>query len=196
MSDSFLRQRRNLMVMSIIVFVMSFGAIELDKHASIIGIQFIITNPLIIYITIFFMYIYFFIRYIQYYFELEPEYKDYRFYLMRWGGYTEHIFYGNKFIICLKVFYYTFIFIIENLLSLTNFIFHSLVRKDFSETFFPIVLAVLVSILSWNSEFIKSKKENTSKVFLEFYDKSVEMTYCEVKNYIDERISNAKKDIN
>ncbi len=77
MNEGFIRQRRNLMISSIGLFLVSIGGITLDKKISIMGAELQIANSLILYISIWGMYLYFFVRYFQYYLEVDDNLKDY-----------------------------------------------------------------------------------------------------------------------
>lgn len=65
-SDSFIRQRRNLMLISVIMLSMKIVDLEITK-VGLFGSEFNVENPASIYIPIWLFWIYFFYRYMVYY---------------------------------------------------------------------------------------------------------------------------------
>lgn len=65
LSEGVVRQRRNLIIISGVLVMLKFGKVEITK-LSVASIEFNFGNPEAMYIALWAMYIYFFIRYIQY----------------------------------------------------------------------------------------------------------------------------------
>lgn len=162
MNEGFIRQRRNLMISSIGLFLVSIGGITLDKKMSLMGAELHIANSLILYISLWGMYIYFFVRYFQYYLEIDDNLKDYwikdhvdgsniitneRFSLF--GGIANLIGY-----------------LFHKVLKVLSFLFHVIFKKNFSDYFFPIVFAAFVGWSSYNSSFTNQNKD-AAKLFIE-----------------------------
>lgn len=151
MDESFVRQRRNLLLISIAVFLISYAGIEISNEVVLLGVKFEIKNPIVIYITIWIMFFYFFIRYIQYFIDLDSEDKDYDFPSHAWGSsseYTSCNFRGRLSI--------TLIFIKENIIGLLSFIISTIINKKISETLLPIIFSAIIMYISLQSEFTKS----------------------------------------
>jgi len=58
-----------------------------------------------------------------------------------------------------------------------SFVFNSIFRKNFSETLFPIIFAVLVTILSFNTPFVKEKQDKAFEKLDNFSNAILEQTY-------------------
>jgi len=155
MSEGLLRQRRNLMVVSIALFFIFVGGISIDHEITILGAKLRIANPLVLYVTLWIMYIYFFLRYIQYYFDIDKDEKDYWFewYPASFSFNRHELFsWWNFFIDLLE-------YIFNNFMVIAIFIFNIVVNKNFSDNFFPIVFAILIGWTSYNSSFTNEHKD-------------------------------------
>lgn len=153
MEEAFNRQRRNLLLTSMVVLLVSFAGIEIDNQLILLGTKFKVTDPIIIYMFLWFMLAYFFIRYIQYFLDLSLEHKAYAASIEQYNTYASD--YKKRFSDYMRDFIDQSIYLVRLFLS---FLLHSIFRKNFSETLFPIIFAVLVTVLSFNTPFVKEKQ--------------------------------------
>lgn len=65
LSEGLTRQRRNLIIISGVLFMLKFGEVKINK-LSVASIDFTFNNPNAIYVALWLMFVYFFIRYFQY----------------------------------------------------------------------------------------------------------------------------------
>lgn len=182
MEESFLRQRRNLMIVNIIVFLVCFASIEIGETVTFSGIIFKITNPSMIYFGLLCMYIYFFLRYIQIFFSIKEDITI-DFGIPRWNkNYQEPILYGNKYYVCYKIIWNSIRFLIELLFMISFMIFNILFfDKKFSEYFFPLLFSIIIGILSFNSDFFKIKKDEFDKVYMESINYEIKQKFDNLK---------------
>ena len=170
--DSYdLTKRRNLLITSIILFLVSFSEMELGNNISLTsGIKITIKDPIVIYIIIWGMYAYFFIRFFQCLIDRENKIaNDARELLAlfnpplyelnsydNFNGYTRKI---------RRLFIFFFVYI-ERLIIL---VIRSLFGKSFFEYLFPIIFALFVGVASCNSPFMKTKKADIYKLISDFW---------------------------
>ena len=191
MKEAFIRQRRNLLLTSAIVFLINFAAIEIDKQIIFFGTKLTINNPIVIYISIWIILFYFLIRYIQYYNELDPNDKDYDLSYYPWNNYNP--FYSNTIISFIWI---TIKYIVSNILGLLPFLLSSMFRKNFTETFFPIVFALFVIITSFYSPHLQNKQNVAIEKVKEFTSVISDKTYGQIVIYYDDRINDLKEILN
>ena len=171
MDEAFIRQRRNLLVTSLIVFLISYSGIELSNQVIIFGTKFNIQNPLVIYFTIWMMLFYFLLRYIQYFNELNSEDS---FYYQPFSK-NDKESYFTLFFNCIEYIFSNSFLMLRNIKKI-------LLEKDFSERVFPIIFAIIIIIISFNSEFTQKK-----------YIKVIEIKkkiYKNINIYVDYQIKN------
>ncbi len=198
MSDGFIRQRRNLLLSSIILFLISYAGITIENNLILFGNKFIIQDPIVIYITIWVMIFYFLIRYISYYNELNNDLKEYDFPNYPWHGNQESYF--ERKILSIHNFFQLFqlilLFFIHNSIQTINFLLQSISQKNFFETLFPILFAILIILLSYNAPFTIEKKQEAFNKISFFGNSIYEKSIGFVINDINDRIHNYKIDIN
>ena len=69
-TEAFIRQRRNLLLTSIVLFLINFAGIEIPNKLTIATNQYDISDPIIIYMFIWTILFYFLWRYMQFFFNL------------------------------------------------------------------------------------------------------------------------------
>lgn len=192
MDESFIRQRRNLLITSIIVFLISFAGIKIEEKQTLtlLGTKFYVSEPITIYICIWFMLYYFLWRYWTYFLELDSEHREYGFSIYPWGGFRE-IYYEKYFSIgtIFSVIRETIVFTFHNLIGVLAFLMKSLFHKNFSETLLPLLFAIFVVISSFYSPFIEKKQELAVEKIYAFtdavYSKTVGYLINEVKTEVN-----------
>jgi hypothetical protein len=164
-NTQFFKQRRNLLIISLVLFIISFAEINF-QNLSFGGAKVQIGNPIVIYILIYIVFIYMFIRYIHYYGELDywsTKYYDYTTWEMAKKQPSSF-----------------FSYLFSNIWAIFIFILNIIFKKDFIENFFPILLAIFVAITSYYSPFIQNQKNNI---------------YSEISNFANVIQTNIQKDI-
>ena len=78
-TEAFIRQRRNLLLTSIVLFLINFAGIEIPNKLTIATNQYDISDPIIIYMFIWTILFYFLWRYMQFFFNLSQNHVDYGF---------------------------------------------------------------------------------------------------------------------
>lgn len=155
MDEGIFRQRRNLMIISIVLFLISVGGISIDHEISILGAKLKIENPLVIYIIIWAMYAYFFIRYFQYYYDLDIKFKDY--WPNDYDDKSQRIVYNT---FSLRRFIFNiFLFVIKKFSQLIAFSYRVIAEKNFSDYFFPLVFALFAGWVSCNTVSTQQHKD-------------------------------------
>lgn len=180
MDDGLIRQRRNLMIISMILLFVSFAGVSISHEISLLGMIFHIDKPIMVYLTIWIMFIYFFIRFFQYYLDIDDAKKDYWFDNMfyPWGGFVQEHRASLNF---WRILFNAIAFIFSNVLQIIQYFIHILFNKNFSDNFLPILFSLIVGVLSWNTEFTISKREILYKIYETEYNKISN----EIKNKID-----------
>ena len=197
MDESFIRQRRNLLVTGIILFLISFAGIEIDENLAIFGNKFTIIDPIVIYICVWLMLFYFLLRYIPYFFDLEAEHRDYGFSLYPWGGFGDfHINRPISIFTIITLVWTTIDFILQNILGIVSSIFHSIFHKNFTETLFPILFTLFVILTSYNAPLMEEKKVLAFSKINKFSDEISDRTYGQVIIYFDTKIVESKEILN
>jgi len=164
-------KRRNLLIISIILFLISFSEVELGNNVSFsFGIKISIKDPIVIYIIIWAMYIYFFIRFFQCLLDEENDNAKHARELVNlvvppFYVHDSNLTY-NTYIRKIRI---VFIFIFTYIERLIIFIVRTLFGKSFLEYIFPLLFALFVGISSYYSPFMKTKKEYTHKLISEFW---------------------------
>jgi hypothetical protein len=188
MEEAFIRQRRNLLVTSTIVFLINFAGIEIGKQITLFGTKFTINNPIVIYISIWIILFYFLIRYIQYYNELDSDDKDYELSYYSWNSYDPVYF--NK---TISIIWTTIKYIFSNLFGLLPFLWSSIFHKNFTETFFPIAFALFVIITSFYAPHLQNKQNVALGKIKEFTDAISDKTYGQIVIYYNDIINDSKE---
>ena len=183
MDESFIRQRRNLLITSIIVFLISFAGIEIDNNLVLFGTKFKINDPLIIYISIWIMLFYFLLRYFQYYIELDEEYREYNFPSYPWKGFRDEHQYN-----ILNIIWLTIVFVFMNIVGTFVFIMNSIIHKNFTETLLPLLFAIFVILISFQTPLVQKKyDEATAKIHVfkeKIYNKTIDKLIFQYNNII------------
>lgn len=196
MNEAFVRQRRNLLISSIIIFLISFAGIELDK-ITLLGSEFKISDPIMIYIFLWLMQIYFFLRYIPFYVELDENHKDYGFYKYPWGGFYEVYFEKNVSIkSVIIIIWLTLVFLFQNIIGIFGFLFHTIFYKNFTENIFPILFAIFVFTSSFYAPFTKEKLPLAHDKINQLNNVIKEETYGQILTYCNDEINQYKESLN
>lgn len=179
MNTYFLTKRRNLLLSSILLFLVSFSGIEFGQNISFPSIKFSIKEPMVMYIILWMIFIYFFIRFGHCIWG--PENKDADnakglFSLFVPPTYelygTSHYDNGK-----LSVLWRIIVFSTVYLSQFIIFFMRSIFEKDFFEYIFPLLFALFIGIFSWNSAFIESKKPETFELINNFGCKVKQQSY-------------------
>jgi len=147
-SEAFFRQRRNLMIISIIILLISLSGISINENMRIGGVSFSIKNPSMVYLLILSMYFYFFWRYLTYYFEEAVSVGFFEIF-----RYEYWIVTGIK-----KTILNVIMAIFSIIVGLFSFALQSLTFSKFSTYVFPILFAIFALIIAYSSPFANSKK--------------------------------------
>ncbi|WP_324172516.1 hypothetical protein [Sulfurimonas sp.] len=143
-SEAFFRQRRNLMIISIIILLISLSGISINENMRIMGVPFSIKNPSMVYLFILSMYFYFFWRYLTHYFEEAVSI-----------GFFEIFSDEQVFVKDVKE---TILNVMSIIVQISFFVLKSFTFPKFSTYIFPILFAIFAFIIAYNSPFANSKK--------------------------------------
>lgn len=136
-TESFIRQRRNLLLTSIVLFLINFAGIEIPNKLVIATTEYKITDPIIIYMFIWLMLFYFLWRYLQYYNELLSKHKEYNFFIYPTSYLREELYIDFKNI---NLFYViSFFWSITRILIISSYNFvssviYNIFNKNITET--------------------------------------------------------------
>jgi len=191
MNEAFIRQRRNLLLTSIIVFLINFAGIEIGEQTTIFGTRFTVNNPIVIYISSWIILFYFLLRYIQYYNELDFDDKDYELYHYPWNDYL-----SSNLKKPIALIWTTIKYIFENIVGLFPFFWSSIFRKNFTETFFPILFAIFVILTSFYSPHSQEKKALAIEKTKEFTNIIIDKTYGNIIIFFNKKINILKEILN
>ena len=191
MDEAFIRQRRNLLLTSIIVFLINFAGIEIAEQVTIFSTKFTVNNPIVIYISSWIILFYFLLRYIQYYNELNYDDKDYELYYYPWNDYM-----SSNSIKPIAFILTTIKYIFENIFRLLAFFWSSIFHKNFTETLFPIVFAIFVILTSFYSPHLQEKKALAIEKTKEFTNIIIDKTYGNVVVLFNRKINTSKEVLN
>ena len=165
-TESFIRQRRNLLLTSIVLFLINFAGIEIPNKLVIATTEYKITDPIIIYMFIWIMLFYFLWRYLQYYNELLSKHKEYNFFIYPTSYLREELYIDFKNI---NLFYIiSFFWSITRILIISSYNFvssviYNIFNKNITETLLPFVLAGVVILSSFQSSYYKNKEPEILK---------------------------------
>ncbi|MDN5107399.1 hypothetical protein PJV93_08505 [Aliarcobacter butzleri] len=165
-TESFIRQRRNLLLTSIVLFLINFAGIEIPNKLVIATTEYKIADPIIIYMFIWLMLFYFLWRYFQYYNELLEKHKEYNFFIYPISYLPEELYFGFKNINLFYVISFFWSIIRILLVSFSNFlssIISSIFNKNITETLLPFILAGVVILSSFQSSYYKNKEPEILK---------------------------------
>ncbi|MCK9336317.1 MAG: hypothetical protein M0P43_00670 [Arcobacteraceae bacterium] len=189
MNESFIRQRRNLLVTGIILFLISFAGIEIGENIEVFGNKFTIIDPIVIYICVWLMLCYFLVRYIPYFFDLEAEHRDYGLSLYPWGGFGKfHIDRPISIFTIIALVWTTITFLFQNILGIVSFLFQSIFHKNFTETLFPLLFTLFVILTSYNAPLMEENKALAFSKINKFVDEISDRTYGQVTIYFNTKI--------
>ena len=184
--------------MSIAIFIISFAGIDLGQELKFFGFEISINNSIVLYISIWIMLIYFLIRYISYFSDLDPKFKDYSFPNYPFNGYHEK-YYEKKLFSLNNIFKFSVslaVFLTHFLIDSLLFILFIVFKKNFLETLFPIIFAFFVILTSYNSPFVNSKKEDAFNTIRLFNSAIYDRTIREVILMFDKELFEYKMIIN
>jgi len=188
MDTYILTKRRNLLLTSILLFLISFAGVDIQKDLSMTSLKLHIEDPIMIYMILWGLYFYFLIRFIQVLLDSDDEgASDARgllsllnppWYLLKMD---DHAIYTFGRLGRLIEFSVTTIF------SFIMLIARSILEKDFFEYIFPILFAIIIGFLSYNSTFMEAKKID--------FDKRIYNYTCKMKHqlhdiFIPEKLQN------
>jgi hypothetical protein len=196
MNELFLKARRNLMIISFIILFISFAGIELKNNITILGTKFNINDPIVVYIIIWLMMPYFYIRYFQEYVNLSYDNKLNWEISNYWNSNEKSFSIDFSLIGIVFLIWNTIKYSLNVLLNLIEFIFDSIINRNFLYSFSPFIFALTIYILSFNSPFAKTKYPLVIKKAHSFNNALLKKTYIPVVNYIDYSNFKIKKEIN
>ena len=198
-TESFIRQRRNLLLTSIVLFLINFAGIEIPDKLIIATNEYKIADPIIIYMFIWIMLFYFLWRYLQYYNELLLKYKQYDFFIYPTHYLSEELYFDLKNINLLQVI--AFLLTITKILLISSFNFMSsiisnILNKNVTETLLPFVVAGLVIFSSFQSSYYKNKEPDIFKklelVENKIWNEPILKIKLEINSYFDMNIFDIK----
>lgn len=165
-TESFIRQRRNLLLTSIVLFLINFAGIEIPDKLIIATNEYKIGDPIIIYMFIWTMLFYFLWRYFQYYNELLTKHKEYNFFIYSISSLPEELYFDLKNINLFYVISFFWSIIKILFISFSNFlssIISSIFNKNITETLLPFIFAIFVILSSTQTPYYKNKEIEISK---------------------------------
>ena len=165
-TESFIRQRRNLLLTSIVLFLINFAGIEIPNKLIIATNEYKIKDPIIIYMFIWTMLFYFLWRYFQYYNELLTKHKEYDFFIYPISSLPEELYFDFKNINLFYVISFFWSIIKILFISFSNFlssIISSIFNKNITETLLPFIFAISVILSSTQTPYYKNKEVEISK---------------------------------
>lgn len=174
-TESFIRQRRNLLLTSIVLFLINFAGIEIPNKLIIATNEYKIADPIIIYMFIWTMLFYFLWRYFQYYNELLTKHKEYNFFIYPISSLHEELYFDFKNINIFYVISFFWSIIKILVVSFSNFIssiISSIFNKNITETLLPFIFAIFVILASIQTPYYKNKEVEISKK-LEFIENKI-----------------------
>ena len=170
-----LTKRRNLLITSLLLFLISYSGIELGHNLSITSMKFTIQNTTVIYIMLWSIYAYFLIRFSHCLLDMENKDADEARELLTFFNPPLHELKSyERFDGYLGKIWRFFTFFATYMLQLVVFMGRSIFGKSFFEYLFPIIFAILVGVASYYSPFMESKKEAANKLVNSFW--------CSAKN--------------
>jgi len=165
-----LTKRRNLLITSLLLFLISFSGIELGHDLSISSIKFSIKETTVIYMMLWGMYGYFFIRFFHCLIDTDnKDANDARDLLALFNPPLYELKSYDNFGGYMNKVWHFIIFIFQYLAQLIFFAGKSLFEKSFLEYLFPILFALFIGIASYYSPFMESKKEAAAKLIDNFW---------------------------
>ncbi|MGE4444787.1 MAG: hypothetical protein AB7E37_07465 [Candidatus Altimarinota bacterium] len=165
-TESFIRQRRNLLLTSIVLFLINFAGIEIPDKLIIATNEYKIEDPIIIYMFMWTMLFYFLWRYFQYYNELLTKHKEYNFFIYPISSLPEELYFDFKNINLFYVISFFWSIIKILFISFSNFlssIISSIFNKNITETLLPFIFAIFVIFSSTQTPYYKNKEIEISK---------------------------------
>lgn len=165
-TESFIRQRRNLLLTSIVLFLINFAGIEIPDKLIIATNEYKIEDPIIIYMFMWTMLFYFLWRYFQYYNELLTKHKEYNFFIYPISSLPEELYFDFKNINLFYVISFFWSIIRILFISFSNFlssIISSIFNKNITETLLPFIFAIFVIFSSTQTPYYKNKEIEISK---------------------------------
>jgi len=173
-----LTKRRNLLITSLLLFLISFSGIELGHDLSISSIKFSIKETTVIYMMLWGMYGYFFIRFFHCLIDEEnKDANDARDLLSLFSPPLYELTSYNSFGGYMSKIWHFFTFMLRYIEQLVFFTMKSLFGKSFLEYLFPILFALFVGTASYYSPFMESKKEATTKLIDNFWCSTKHKSY-------------------
>ncbi len=165
-TEAFIRQRRNLLLTSIVLFLINFAGIEIPNKLTIATNQYDISDPIIIYMFIWTILFYFLWRYMQFFFNLSQNHVDYGFLNYSINHQEDDLFFNFK-DINVYIFFVMIWRLIKFLINIFSKLFSIAIsiifHKNVTETLLPIVFAIFVIISSYNSTYYKNKEPEIIK---------------------------------
>lgn len=196
-TESFIRQRRNLLLTSIVLFLINFAGIEIPDKLIIATNEYKIEDPIIIYMFMWTMLFYFLWRYFQYYNELLTKHKEYNFFIYPISSLPEELYFDFKNINLFYVISFFWSIIKILLISFSNFlssIISSIFNKNITETLLPFIFAIFVIFSSTQTPYYKNKEIEISKklelVENKIWNEPILKIKLEVNNYFSIKIFN------
>jgi hypothetical protein len=196
-TESFIRQRRNLLLTSIVLFLINFAGIEIPNKLIIATNEYKIADPIIIYMFIWTMLFYFLWRYFQYYNELLIKHKEYDFFIYPISSLHEELYFDFKNI---NIFYVILFFwsilkiLVVSFSNLISSIILSIFNKNITETLLPFIFAIFVILASIQTPYYKNKEIEISKklelVENKIWNEPILKIKLEVNNYFSIKIFN------
>ena len=170
MNPYVLTKRRNLLITSLLLFLISYSGIELEHELSIASMKFAIQNTLVVYIMLWGIYTYFLIRFTHCLLDTENKDADEARELSTllnppWYKLRLHKD-SNSYIG--KIWYFL-TFLATYVIQLFIFIGKSIFEKSFFDYLFPIIFTSLVGVASFYSPFMENKKGAASKLIGDFW---------------------------
>ncbi len=165
-TEAFIRQRRNLLLTSIVLFLINFAGIEIPNKLTIATNQYDISDPIIIYMFIWTILFYFLWRYMQFFFNLSQNHVDYGFLNYSINHQEDDLFFNFK-DINVYIFFVMIWRLIKFLINIFSKLFSIAIsiifHKNVTETLLPIVFAIFVIISSYNSTYYKNNRTRNNK---------------------------------
>jgi hypothetical protein len=194
-TESFIRQRRNLLLTSIVLFLINFAGIEIPNKLIIATNEYKIADPIIIYMFIWTMLFYFLWRYFQYYNELLTKHKEYDFFIYPISSLPEELYFDFKNINLFYVISFFWSIIKILFISFSNFlssIISSIFNKNITETLLPFIFAISVILSSTQTPYYKNKEVEISKklelVGNKIWNEPILKIKLEINNYFPIKI--------
>jgi hypothetical protein len=194
-TESFIRQRRNLLLTSIVLFLINFAGIEIPNKLIIATNEYKIKDPIIIYMFIWTMLFYFLWRYFQYYNELLTKHKEYDFFIYPISSLPEELYFDFKNINLFYVISFFWSIIKILFISFSNFlssIISSIFNKNITETLLPFIFAISVILSSTQTPYYKNKEVEISKklelVGNKIWNEPILKIKLEINNYFPIKI--------